>query len=89
MAKKEPTKRQKRTRNFLVNIGAAFLVENPDPALAQFTQLFQESAALAILSNLCKFCGAKMTKAAKTYIQDNIVEEIIRHPNFNVKYDKN
>ena len=57
--------------------------------LGRFATIFQGAVAAAVLNNICKYCGASMTKAANLYIKRNVIPKIVRHPNLDFRKNKN
>ena len=91
MASEDKPKKQKKTRDLLLNISAALNVDGQQLAgeLGRFATIFQGAVAAAVLNNICKYCGASMTKAANIYIKRNVIPKIVRHPNLDFRKNKN
>lgn len=91
MASEDKPKKPKKTRDVLLNISAALNVDGQQLAgeLGRFATIFQGAVAAAVLNNMCKYCGASMTKAANIYIKRNVIPKIVRNPNLDFRKDKN
>ena len=70
--------KRKISRDVLIDIEAAYNIDDPSNALGAFSGLFQGIAGARILNNLCKYCNRAMTKAANTYIKNTILKNIFR-----------
>ena len=74
-----------------VNLSAILNTDSGQVAgeLGRFANILQGVVAAAVLNNICKYCGASMTKAANIYIKRNVIPKIVRHPNLDFRKNKN
>jgi hypothetical protein len=91
MASEDKPKKPKKPRDVLINISTYLNMdgEQLNGELSRFATIFQGAVAAAVLNNICKYCGASMTKAANTYIKRNVIPKIVRHPNLDFRKNKN
>jgi hypothetical protein len=69
---------KRKVRDILIDIGAAYNIDDPSNALAAFSGMFQGIVGINILNNLCKYCNKAMNKAANTYIKNTIIKKLVR-----------
>jgi hypothetical protein len=91
MASEDKPKKPKKPRDVLINISTYLNMdgEQLNGELSRFATIFQGAVAAAVLNNICKYCGASMTKAANIYIKRNVIPKIVRHPNLDFRKNKN
>ena len=91
MASEDKPKKPKKHRDVSLNISAVLNIDGQELAgeLGRFANILQGVAAAAVLNNICKYCGASMTKAANIYIKRNVIPKIVRNPNLDFRKNKN
>ena len=91
MASEDKPKKPKKPRDFTINLSAALNTDSGQMAgeLGRFANILQGVVAAAVLNNICKYCGASMTKAANIYVKRNVIPAIVRHPNLDFRKNKN
>ena len=91
MASEDKPKKPKKPRDATINISTYLNMDKKQAAgaLGRFANILQGVVAAAVLNNICKYCGASMTKAANIYVKKNVIPKIVRHPNLDFRKDKN
>ena len=90
MASEDKPKKPKKV-DLRVNLSAILNTDSGQVAgeFGRFANILQGVVAAAVLNNICKYCGASMTKAANIYIKRNVIPKIVRHPNLDFRKNKN
>jgi len=91
MASEDKPKKPKKPRDVILNFSAILNTDSGQMAgeLGRFANILQGVVAAAVLNNICKYCGASMTKAANIYVKRNVIPAIVRHPNLDFRKNKN